>query len=303
MLWKNRVAMSVVAAGAISAAAFGGVSAATNGSDGGDAVAAPAVSAVVETAEAPGAVGPASFGAGPQTAQFNEDGEGPRGSRGSHGPRNGPDISGFLGVAPEELREQFQAGATPAEIAAANGSSGDALIAFLLGEAQTRLDEAVANGGRTQAEADEHLARITERVATFVNEGPQQGPREGARPGRHHRGPARAIGTAAEVIGVEPRALFEGIRAGDTVAEIAVANGSSGQAVVDALVANATEHVNQAVADGRITAEEGAERLAQASEHAQTFVFETPQPGERPQRPAGAPAGFGAGFGGGNGDI
>ena len=148
----------------------------------------------MEAAEAPGAVGPASFGAGPQTAQFNEDGEGPRGPC---GPRNGPDIAGFLGVAPEELREQFQAGATPAEIAAANGSSGDALIAFLLGGAQTRLDEAVANGGRTQAEADEHLARITERVTTFVNEGPQQGPREGARPGRHQRGGARAIGAAA----------------------------------------------------------------------------------------------------------
>ena len=284
MLWKNRVMTSLVAAGAIGVAAFGGVALATNGGSD-DATATVAVARSEQADAAPAARSALQFSSqeGPQTVQIAEDGQR------SCGPRGGGEVAEFLGIEPADLQGQLQAGATPAEVAEAAGSSGEALIAYLVGEAQTRLDESVANGDLTQAEADERLARHTERVARFVNEGAQ----ERERPGRRHGGARRAVGVAAEVIGVEPQTVVEGIRAGQTVAEIAAANGSSGEAVVDALVANAQEHVDQAIADGRITAEEGAEKLAQASDHAQTFVFETPQPGERPGRPPGCPGAAG----------
>lgn len=273
MLWKNRVVVNLAAAGAVSAAAFGGVAAATGGASPATAspVAASAVDAVAseESTDAPARLGQG----GVQTVQLNEDGERQR------GPRGGGEIAEFLGITSEELREQLQAGATPAEVASANGSSGASLIAFMLGEAQTRLDEAVANGDVSQADVDERLTRITERVTTFVNEGPQ----EGERPHRGHRGP-RVLGAAAEVIGIEPQAVVEGIRAGGTVADVAAANGSSGQAVVDALVAAASERIDQAVADGRMTAEEGAEKLAGVGERINTFVFETPELPERGER-------------------
>ena len=44
----------------------------------------------------------------------------------------------------------------------------------------------MANGRMTQEEADEKLADATEKITTFVNEGPQQ-PQGGGGPGR--RGP------------------------------------------------------------------------------------------------------------------
>jgi len=161
----------------------------------------------------------------------------------------------------------------------------------MLSEAQTHINDAVTNGDLTQAEADERLAQVTERVTTFVNEGPQQG--EG-RQGRHHRG-LRVLGAAAQAIGIEPQVLVEGIQAGSTVADVAAANGSSGQAVVDAILAGVSERIDAAVAAGDMTAEEGAAKLAQASERINTFVFDTPelpQRGERGQRgPGGPPAG------------
>lgn len=284
MLWKNRLVVSVAAAGAISAAAFGGIAAATSDgatSDGSSVAAVEQTNAAIPVATAQSA--PAAA-AGFQTVQFQDE-EGRRGPR--HG---GAQIAEFLGIDPEDLRAQLQAGATPGEIADANGSSAQALIDFIVGEAQSRLDEAVANGDLTQAEADDRLARITERATTFVNEGPQPG--EG-RHGRHHRG-LRVLRAAAETIGIEPQELVQGIQAGSTVTDVAAANGSSGQAVVDAIVAAVSDRIDTAVAEGHMTAEEGATKLAGATERISTFVFDTPelpqrgQPGQR--GPGGPPA-------------
>ena len=75
---------------------------------------------------------------------------------------------------------QLRDGATLAEIA---GSETDALIASLVADVEEKLDEAVANGRITQEEADEKLAEATERITTFVNEGPQRPGGGGGRPG------------------------------------------------------------------------------------------------------------------------
>ncbi len=86
----------------------------------------------------------------------------------------------FLGMEVEELVAQLRDGATLAEIA---GSQTDALIASLVADVEEKLDEAVANGRITQEEADEKLAEATERITTFVNEGPQRPQGGGGRPG------------------------------------------------------------------------------------------------------------------------
>ncbi len=213
MFWKNRLAVSIAAAGVVSAAVVGGVAAASGG--GTSAVATVAVS------EAPagesGVVARADLaslrvGGGGVAIALNEDGDGPRGRCGQRGHAGGEEAE-FLGVEPEELRERLQGGETP----------------------------------------------------------------------------ARVLGAVAEIIGVEPQAVIEGVQNGETIAEIAAANGSSGEAVVEALVARTQERLDAAAAAGRIPAEEAAEKLAEATERINRLVFETPQPGEGPgAAPAGA---------------
>jgi len=88
------------------------------------------------------------------------------------------------------------------------------------------------------------------------------------RPG-HGRGGAghlKGLEAAAGAIGVSPDDLRTALRSGQSLAQVAAANGVERQAVVDALVAEANGRIDQAVTDGRLTAEEAAAKKATVAE-------------------------------------
>ncbi len=88
-------------------------------------------------------------------------------------------VAEFLGITDEEIRTELSAeGATLASVAEAHGKSRDELKAFLTSEFKTKLDERVAAGDLTQAEADEMLAKHTERLDEMIDsERPEPGER------------------------------------------------------------------------------------------------------------------------------
>lgn len=104
---------------------------------------------------------------------------GPRG----HGGRGGFGLTGVLedlGITAEEVRAAAQAGTTLAELAEANGVSSQRLVDALVAATQERLDDAVADGRLTQAEADERAAEVESRITQSLD--------EPVRLGRGHRG-------------------------------------------------------------------------------------------------------------------
>ena len=85
---------------------------------------------------------------------------GPGGMFGRGGPGMGSEVlTDLLGLTAEEIHTQLHDGATLAEIATAQGVEVQAVVDALVGELDTRLDEAVANGRIEQAEANEKLGR------------------------------------------------------------------------------------------------------------------------------------------------
>ena len=96
----------------------------------------------------------------------------------------------FLGVTPEEAREALGAGQTLADIAEANGSSGEELVEFLLDRLEAHLDEAVADGNLTDERRAEILESAEERVTALVD-GEIDLPRPHDRRRPHLRGPVR----------------------------------------------------------------------------------------------------------------
>jgi len=107
-------------------------------------------------------------------------------------------------------------------------------------------------------------------VGAFQDPPAEERSEDGCRPRR--RLLAAAFETSAGVIGVEVDELRQAVAAGETVGEVATANGVDPQAVVDALVAAGEAAIDDAVADGRIDEARGEELEARLPDVAQRFV-------------------------------
>jgi hypothetical protein len=107
-------------------------------------------------------------------------------------------VATTLGMTEAEVRDAISNGQTLAQLAESKGSSAQALIDAILADTKTHLDEEVAAGEHTQAEADAKLADATARVTDFVNNTDTAGPMGGGMGGPggpHHDRDGDAAGT------------------------------------------------------------------------------------------------------------
>jgi len=140
----------------------------------------------------------------------------------------------------------------------------------------------------TDEEVSRGVSAIVEKLAPLIEDGTITeaqaeavadqladgfGPR-----GPRQRGP-KGLDTAAEFLDMEVADLATQLKNGATLAEIA---GAQTDALIAAMVAEAEEHLAQAVTDERLTQEAADEKLADLEEHITTFVNEGP-----PERPEG----------------
>jgi len=105
-----------------------------------------------------------------------------------------------LGMTVEELRTALQGGQSLADVARAKGVDVAKVVEALVAQMKTHLDQHVASGQITQAEADQRLADARARIRAFVNgEVPAGKPGLGLGRGGRGHGPkpgAPADGTA-----------------------------------------------------------------------------------------------------------
>jgi len=117
------------------------------------------------------------------------------------------------------------------------------------------LEDLVADGTITQAQAD------------AVRDGVKA--EAGERVGRGHRLLAGAGETAADTIGITTDELREAVKGGQSIGEVAEANGIASTAVVDALVVEADSVIEEKLAAGEIDearAEAARERVPEAAQ-------------------------------------
>jgi lipoate-protein ligase A len=174
-----------------------------------------------------------------------------------------------LGIPEDDLREALRDGQTIAEVAEAQDVDPQAVIDALVADATARIDEAVADGDLDADEAEEIKADLPERITDLVNgEGFPVGPGF-----RHGRGFAHLdLDVAAEALGISEDDLRDALRDGQTIAEVAEAQDVDPQAVIDALVADATTRIDEAVADGDLDADEAEEIKADLPERITDLV-------------------------------
>ncbi|CAB5068875.1 MAG: hypothetical protein F2934_12865 [Actinobacteria bacterium] len=123
----------------------------------------------------------------------------------------------------------------------------------------------VTDGTITEAQADKVITAI-----------------ESAAPARKRRGGGPGLEAAATAIGITSDALRTELGTTKSLADVAQAHNVDVQKVIDALVADATKHIDQAVTDGKITAAQATAKKATLVERITTRVNTVGMPGRGP---------------------
>jgi hypothetical protein len=142
-------------------------------------------------------------------------------------------------------------------------------VPMLIGEV---LDGLVADGTLTDTQADAVAAALAEIR-------PGRGLRCG--PGHHGR---HVFAHIADILGMEPEALHDGLVDGATIADLAAAAGVTPDDVVAALLVDAAGRLDAAVESGRIDAADAETRLAELEERFTDLVNGEIDFTERPHR-------------------
>jgi hypothetical protein len=177
-----------------------------------------------------------------------------------------------------QLREQLGSGKSLAQIAQAQGKSVDGLEQAIVDATKKELDQAVADGSLTATQRDEILERLRSHVDKLVQMsfGGGMG-RRGGPPGFGFGGhvlqfAGDLIETATSYLGLTQAQLRTQLQSGKSLAQIAQAQGKSVDGLKQAIVNAAKKGLDQAVADGSLTATQRDEILEQLRSHVDELV-------------------------------
>jgi DNA-binding CsgD family transcriptional regulator len=204
-----------------------------------------------------------------------------------------------LGMTEAELRTELLADKSIADVAREKNIDLNEVIAALTATFKAHLDEEVASGEHTQAEADAKLAQFTTRITTMVNTAglPKHGGNGGHGPqGRGGHGPRKFVtAQLATTLNLTEAELQTQLRSGKTIKQIAEAQSVDIAVVKATLTADFKAHLDEEVASGEHTQAEADAKLAQFTTRLDDMVN-----GVRPSGGRGGhgPEGRGPGRGG-----
>ena len=171
------------------------------------------------------------------------------------------------------------------------GVTPGALSSALKKALENRVDAAVAAGRLTKAQGDELKQRIESGDFPIFGGGPGLG--------MHHAFGifGHGLDAAASYLGLTEDQLRTQLENGKTLAEVAKAQNKSVDGLVDAIVADAKQHLDAAVKAGRITKSQEASILSDIKARTSDFVNgKAPRFGFRHHFDGGPPPGDDAGL-------
>jgi hypothetical protein len=176
----------------------------------------------------------------------------------------------YLGVGKATIVADLKAGQSLAQIATAQGKTGDGLVAALLAPAKLKLDAAVTTGKLTAARETTFLTRLQTALTALVNKASVL-PKPNAI-GHVNVNPAAVLQATTQYLGLKLRDLVAQLRTGKTLADVAVAQGKTSDGLTAAIVASVKTKLDAQVSAGRITQQQETTFLAQLQTSVTTFV-------------------------------
>jgi len=157
-------------------------------------------------------------------------------------------------------------GKTIADLAKEQGISTQQIIDEIIAAEKDFTKEMVANGSFTQEEADEWLATLPEEAKSFVEESWDFEVLEGG---------SDWFTVAAEAMKLNEEALWDALDNGQTLADVAKAQGVAQETVVDAIMVAEQNFIDEMLASGDLSQEEADEWATELREDAESFLTES----------------------------
>jgi ribosomal protein S20 len=192
---------------------------------------------------------------------------------GGHGPTLDA-AAQALNLSAGDLRSKLEDGNTTiAQVAQTQGVDVQKVIDAMVADATAHIDQDVKDGKLTSDQANQRKSNLQDRITKLVNEGKPKG----------DHGPK--LDAAAKALNVSVDDLRSKLKDGKTLAQVAKDQGVDAQKVIDAMVADATAHIDQAVKDGKLTADQATQRKSGLKDRITKLVNDGPPK----DRGAGAP--------------
>jgi hypothetical protein len=186
--------------------------------------------------------------------------------------------SSYLGLSTDQIQTDFQNGQTLAQIATAQGKTAAGLVSALVAAAKSKLDTAVGAGKLTSGQEATILSALQTQITNQVN-----GTNVGRGRGRVGFGGGFAgpgfgfalggnLSAATSYLGLSTEQIQTDLRNGQTLAQIATAQGKTADGLVSAMVTAEKTNLDQAVSDGKLTADQETNILSMAQKLLTNFV-------------------------------
>jgi hypothetical protein len=141
-----------------------------------------------------------------------------------------------IGIPADDLRAALAGGQTLAQLAEANGVDPQVVIDAIVEAGTAQIDLQAARGEINAGQAALRKARLPERAADYVN--------NPIDPDRQVQAGRRMVMVrAARTIGVPTTELVAALDQGQSIADVATANGVDPEAVIDELIEHSTERI------------------------------------------------------------
>lgn len=176
-------------------------------------------------------------------------------------------VASALGVLQRDVTEQLRGDTTLAQIVSDAGGDASAIIAAAVAAATEDINQAVANGRLTQANADLLLANVETRFTEAFNASPVE-------TRVFNQGERMAIEYAAELLSLDRRELVTELAGGRSLADVLTAGGVDVDTYLADVSVRLQARLNVAVVEGNITAERADELLASFEAYLQGRINE-----------------------------
>ena len=189
------------------------------------------------------------------------------------GPGKGAEaVATALGITVEELKTELSSGKSIADVAKAKNVDIAKVISAMTAQMKAHLDEEVASGEHTQAEADAKLVEFTTRVTEMVNKagGPRAGHKGG--PGGKHGKGGFVTEALATVLKTTSTDLHTQLHSGKSIADVATAQNVDIADVKAVLTSDFKAHLAEEVTSGEHTQAEADAKLAEFTANLDTMV-------------------------------